>query len=355
MVVIRPQKGATGSVRSIHFPLPRNQRDTFSRARSTIHFGHAEELYNQWPAPVTIIADGPYGLNGFPGDLPTVDGLVEWYRPHVKVWSDRSTTETTLWFWNSELGWATIHPLLLEHGWEYRSCHIWNKGLGHIAGNANTRTLRKFPVTTEVCAQYVKQARFHSSDQWLTMQDWLRAEWSRSGLPLRLANEACGVSNAATRKYLTSDHLWYYPPPHAFVRLAAYANKYGNPTGRPYFSMDGKNPIGFDQWARMRAKFNCTVGITNVWTTPHVGGAERVNGNRVGLRWKFRSLHGSQKPLQLIEIPIQASTEVGDVVWEPFGGLCPAAVCSWRMGRESYSAEIIPEFYEAAVSRLKSE
>ena len=187
------------------------------------------------------------------------------------------------------------------------------------------------------------------------MQDWLRAEWKRSGLPLRLANEACGVLNAATRKYLTSDYMWYYPPPDAFVRLATYANAQGDPHGRPYFSMDGENPISFDRWDRMRAKFNCTVGITNVWTAPHVGGTERVNGDRQGLKWKFKSLHGSQKPLQLIEIPIQASTEPGDVVWEPFGGLCPAAVCSWRLGRESHSAEIIPEFYDAAVSRLSSE
>ncbi len=355
MVVMRPQPESPGLKQPLGLPSSTNREDVFSRDLSTIHFGYAEELYHRWPAPVCIVADGPYGLNGFPGDLPNVDGLLEWYRPHVKAWSDRSTPETTLWFWNSELGWATIHPLLLEHGWEYRSCHIWNKGLGHIAGNANTQTLRKFPVTTEVCAQYVKQARFHSSGQWLTMQDWLRAEWKRSGLPLRLANEACGVLNAATRKYLTADHLWYYPPPDAFVRLAAYANEYGNPTGRPYFSLDGKHSIGFDQWARMRAKFNCTVGITNVWTVPHVGGVERVSGNQRSPKWKFRSLHGSQKPLGLIEIPIQASTEPGDVVWEPFGGLCPAAVCSWRSGRVSYSAEIIPEYYEAAVSRLNGE
>ena len=325
---------------------------TFKKGLSTIHFGYAERLYSEWPTPVCIIADGPYGLNGFPGDLPTVDGLVDWYRPHVEAWSERSTPETTLWLWNSELGWATIHPLLLEHGWEYRSCHIWDKGPGHIAGNANTRTLRKFPVTTEVCAQYVKQARFPSDGQWLTMQHWLRAEWKRSGLPLRLANEACGVLNAATRKYLTADHLWYYPPPDAFVRLASYANEYGDPEGRPYFSIDCEKPIGFDQWARMRAKFTCEVGITNVWTAPHVGGAERVNGARQATKWKFKSLHGSQKPLHLVEIPIQASTEIGDVVWEPFGGLCPAAVCSLKLARESYSAEIIPEFYEAAVRRL---
>ena len=122
---------------------------------ASIHFGPAESFYAAWPAPVWIMSDGPYGISGFPGDLPSADGLLDWYGPHVEAWSARSTPETTLWFWNSELGWATVHPLLVEQGWEYRSCHVWDKGLGHVAGNANTRTLRKFPVVSEACVSGV--------------------------------------------------------------------------------------------------------------------------------------------------------------------------------------------------------
>ena len=29
----------------------------------------ALELYDSWESPVVIISDGPYGVNGFPGDL----------------------------------------------------------------------------------------------------------------------------------------------------------------------------------------------------------------------------------------------------------------------------------------------
>ena len=46
----------------------------------------------------------------------------------------------------------------------------------------------------------------------MPVQRWMRHEWQRSGLPLKRANEACGVRNAATRKYLTQDWLWYWPP-----------------------------------------------------------------------------------------------------------------------------------------------
>ena len=71
------------------------------------------------------------------------------------------------------------------------------------------------------------------------------------------------------------------------------------------------------------------------------------------MQYKFRSLHGSQKPLKLIDRIIRASTERGDVVWEPFGGLCPGAIVSCHLDREYHAAEPIPEFFAAAAERLK--
>jgi site-specific DNA-methyltransferase (adenine-specific) len=324
----------------------------FERESVQIHFDRAENLYRVWPSPTCIISDGPYGVGGFPGDENTARTLAESYEPHIAAWSERSTPLTTLWFWNTEIGWATVHPILAAYGWEYRCCNIWDKGLGHIAGNANSQTLRKFPVVTEVCVHYVKAPRFDGPSGPRTMQEWLRDEWRRTGLPLRLANEACGVLNAATRKYLTADHLWYYPPPEAFVQLAAYANRHGDPKGRPYFSADGRRTLSADEWARLRAKFECPIGVTNVWRAPQVAGSERIQGERNGMRYKFSSLHGSQKPLRFIEKTIRASTEPGDMVWEPFGGLCPGAVVCYHLGRRYAAAEIVPEFYSAAMERL---
>ena len=319
--------------------------DSFSRDGVTIHFDRSEHLYDTWPTPTCIVSDGPYGIGGFPGDPPTVASLAEWYAPHIEAWSRRSSPQTTLWFWGTELGWATVHPVLAANDWDYRCCHIWDKGVAHIAGNANSLTLRKFPVVTEVCVQYVMSMRFAVDGRRMSMREWLRHEWQRSGLPLSLTNEACGVRNAATRKYFTQCHLWYYPPVEAFVRLSHYANQYGRAEGRPYFSMDGTRAISGPEWARLRAKFNCEVGISNVWREPPVRGMER-------LKEKYRCVHNNQKPMGLMEIAIKASTDPGDVVWEPFGGLCTAAVVSHSLKRACVSAEIIPEYYLAARERL---
>lgn len=320
------------------------------RRGATVFLGDVLEMYDQWPAPVVIVSDGAYGVSGFPGDTPTSDGLIDWYRPHVQAWSKAATGETTLWFWNTEIGWATVHPLLIEFGWEYVGCNVWDKGIAHVSGNTNSKTLRRFPVTTEVCIQYVRPPRFLISGLEVEMKKWLRWEWTRAGLPLNRANEACNVRNAATRKYLTQDHLWYFPPPEAFQRLADYANTHGHSEGRPYFSLDGKVPLTAREWARMRSKFHLELGVTNVWNEGAVRGKERVrHANGSG-----GFIHANQKPVRLIRRIIEVSSAPGDIVWEPFGGLCTAAVTSSDLGRRCFAAELLPEYFAAASLRLKN-
>jgi hypothetical protein len=315
------------------------------RGNVTIHRGDVLGMYGEWEPPTAIISDGPYGVAGFPGDPPSPEGLVEWYEPHIQRWSEKATPRTTLWFWNTEIGWATVHPVLAKYGWQYRMGCTWDKGIAHVAGNCNTNSLRKLPIVSELCVQYVKPAVFEVGGRTLSMKQWLRREWKRTGLPFNKANEACGVKDAATRKYLTQCHLWYFPPREAFDGLTAYANVHGDPNGRPYFSLDGVRPIGGDEWERMRSKFHCEVGTTNVWREPAVRGQERIKRGT-------KSIHANQKPLRLTELLIRLSTDPGDMVWEPFGGLCTGAIASHRLGRMCRAAEILDHFYELAISRL---
>lgn len=305
-------------------------------------------LYSSWEPPVVIISDGPYGISGFPNDLSTAEELSDWYEPHIEKWSQKSTPKTTLWFWNTEIGWASVHPALKKSGWKFINCHIWDKGLAHIAGNSNTKTLRKFPVVTEVCVQYVKKPSFNLNGKNLSMREWLRYEWERTGIPFNKANEACGVKNAATRKYLTKCHLWYFPPVEAFVNLVNYANKHGDPSKRPYFSIDGKNSLTGSEWENFRSKFYCEHGITNVWATPPLNGRERIkNGSK--------SVHLNQKPLELMKRIIRASSDKNDLIWEPFGGLCSGALASKILERKCLAAEIDPYYYKLALRRFEDD
>jgi hypothetical protein len=314
----------------------------YQDALVSLALGDAREHYERWPSPIAIISDGAYGVLGFEGDTSDHLGVPAWYDAHVAAWARAATPATTLWFWNSEIGWAAAHPTLEKHGFRYVNCNVWNKGVGHIAGNVNTRKIRRFPVVTEVCVQYVFEARVQGK----TLKRWLLDEWRRTGLTLRQANLACGVKDAAARKYFDQGHLWYFPPEDAMERLTRFANEHGALDGRPYFSLDGVVPVSRARWASMRAKFHCPHGVTNVWERAAVRGDERIRV--VG----GRAVHLNQKPLDLMRRLIEASTEPHDVVWEPFGGLFSASLAARELSRRAYAAELDPTYFEYGVRRF---
>ncbi len=312
-----------------------------------IRLGDSLNFYRAWERPTVIVSDGGYGVLGFEGDTSDHLALPDWFEPHIAAWSKQALPETTLWFWSSEIGWASVHPVLEKYGWRYMNANIWNKGKGHIAGNVNTQKIRRFPVVSELCVQYTFEVRVEG----LLLKEWLRKEWQRTGLALRLANEACGVRDVATRKYFDQGYLWYFPPPERFEKLQRYANQHGDPEGRPYFALDGVQPATAEQWSRMRSKFSCPHGFTNVWERPALHNRERckVNGDT------GKAVHLNQKPLDLMSMIIGASSREGDVVWEPFGGLFTACIAACRLGRKSFGGEIDTTYFHYGMQRVIAE
>jgi len=82
-----------------------------------LRYGDTLNFYEQWPSPTVIVSDGAYGVLGFEGDTTDHLDLPQWYAPHIAAWSSAATPKTTLWFWNSEIGWAAVHPVLEKYGW----------------------------------------------------------------------------------------------------------------------------------------------------------------------------------------------------------------------------------------------
>ncbi len=329
-----------------------------SRGLSTLHPGPAQEVYGTWDPPDLIVSDGAYGVGGFPGDPRTPEGLEQWYAEHVAAWSKFAHPATTLWFWNTEIGWAITHPLLAREGWEYVQTILWDKGVAHIAGNVNGDTIRRLPTVTEICAFYRRRLVLKTPAGRMPLCRWLRAEWRRTGLPLYRANEACGVKNAATRKYLTQDWLWYFPPVEMMGRLVAFANAHGDPGGRPYYAIDGKRPVTEVEWARLRHPWHHEHGLTNVWSHPPLNGAERYRGDgcrvapRVNNPGRNAAAHLNQKPLEFMRRIIKVASNGGDTIWEPFGGLCTASVAAVETDRNAFAAEPDPYFLALATQRL---
>jgi site-specific DNA-methyltransferase (adenine-specific) len=49
---------------------------------------------------------------------------------------------------------------------------------------------------------------------------------------------------------------------------------------------------------------------------------------------------------------LEASTEPGDVVWEPFGGLFTASLAASRLQRRAFAAECDPTYFQFGLSRF---
>ena len=88
--------------------------------------------------------------------------------------------------------------------------------------------------------------------------------------------------------------------------------------------------------------------MTNVWDRAPLNGAERVKTHG-------KAVHLNQKPLDLMARIVAASSDPGDVVWEPFGGLFTAAAAAMKLGRRAFAAEIDPTYFQFGVARLARE
>ncbi|MCC7491368.1 MAG: site-specific DNA-methyltransferase [Fimbriimonadaceae bacterium] len=105
--------------------------------------------------------------------------------------------------------------------------------------------------------------------------------------------------------------------------------------------------IGFN-YHEMKAE-NGGKQMRSDWYFPLCGGAERLreaDGTKV---------HPTQKPLALLDRIVRASSQPGDLVLDPFGGVGTTAVAALRNGRRWLLLEREPRYVVAARERLARE
>lgn len=85
-----------------------------------------------------------------------------------------------------------------------------------------------------------------------------------------------------------------------------------------------------------------------------------IRGKRIDDIWTFPKvvgkgqLHQNQKPLKLIEQCIEKHSDVGDLVFDGFGGSGTTALAARNLKRDFVVVELDPEYYDVAVERLSS-
>jgi site-specific DNA-methyltransferase (adenine-specific) len=90
-------------------------------------------------------------------------------------------------------------------------------------------------------------------------------------------------------------------------------------------------------------KINSGKQMKSVWNIAAPNGEEKRFGK-----------HPTQKPIQLLERIVLASTMEGDLVFDPFAGSATTGVAALRLKRRFVGCEIETEFIEVALKRLES-
>jgi site-specific DNA-methyltransferase (adenine-specific)/modification methylase len=81
------------------------------------------------------------------------------------------------------------------------------------------------------------------------------------------------------------------------------------------------------------------------WLLPICNGKERLKKNG-------KKIHSTQKPESLLHRIILATTNKGDVVFDPFLGTGTTAVVAKKLGRNYFGIEKDKKYFNAAIDRI---
>lgn len=128
--------------------------------------------------------------------------------------------------------------------------------------------------------------------------------------------------------------------------------------------------IAFEKYFKLK---NIIVWVKNNWTAGDLKGAfgkqyelilygnkgrKLINGKRITDVWKFdrvvgkNQLHQNQKPLDLLELCLEKSSNKNDLVFDGCFGSGSTAVACHKLKREFIGSEINKEYFQIAIKRL---
>ena len=216
-------------------------------------------------------------------------------------------------------GYFRILALLVSHfkdiGFELRQQIVITKGLRSVAGRA-TKQYKLFPNVTESCLFMIK-------DNKPFVKEYLKTHQELKKLSAKEINTLLGVKSNGGGMWsiYTGDNVCkQFPTKEIWNRLSSI--------------------LGFDlSYESIAQTFNPIMGITDVWDDIDFYNEDRN--------------HPTQKPVKLIKRLIQASSNKGDTVLDPFMGSGTTAVAAVMENRKFIGFETNSEYCEVANKRLR--
>lgn len=170
---------------------------------------------------------------------------------------------------------------------------------------------------------------------------------------------ACGFALQIGGWHLLNDICWYKPnaAPHLACRMFAashetllWARKTKSARHKFHYDEMKRDAGNWDFLKKANRQMRSVWGVSEERDAPVTAWA----ANTPGPKEKVHGKHPTQKPLELLERIVRASTDEGDVVLDPFCGSATTGVAALLHGRDFIGIDKSRDFLEdLAVPRLK--
>lgn len=256
-----------------------------------------------------VVADPPYWkVIGEKWDYQwkTEKDYVEWSLKWIKEVSRILRIGGTFYCFGYFRTLSLLVPHLKEIGLELRQQIIIDKGIRAISGRA-TKKYKMFPNVTESILFIIK-------DNKQFVKPFLKERQKALGLTAKQINEALGVKSNGGGMwsiYTGKNVCEQFPTEELWHKLSKI--------------LDFECP-----YKKVAQTFNPQIGYTDVWTDIDF--------------YKEKHLHPTQKPLKLIRRLIEASSNEGDIVLDPFSGAGSTQISSIQLKRHYIGIELDEEY-----------
>lgn len=208
-------------------------------------------------------------------------------------------------------------PILEDMGLSLRQQIIVNKGMKAVSGRA-TKNYKMFPNVTESILFLVKDSKPF-------VKDLLKSRQKELGYTSKQINEGLGVKSNGGGMWsiYTGNNICKQMPTYELWKKLETVLDFSYP------------------YEKISITFNPQLGFTDVWDDIDFYKERKTR------------IHPTQKPLELIERLVLASSNPSDVVLDPFMGSATTAVSCILNDRNYIGFELDEDYYNLSTERLE--
>lgn len=265
-----------------------------------------------------VIADPPYWkVIGEKWDYQwrTEEDYVEWSKKWFAEVSRVLRKGGTFYCFGYIRTLALLIPHLSQFGLELRQQIVVNKGMKAVSGRA-TKNYKMFPNTTESILFMIK-------DNKQFIKPFLKERQNSLGLTAKQINEALGVKSNGGGMwsiYTGKNICEQFPTKELWNKLSDILK----------FNMP---------YEKLAQTYNAQMGLTDVW-------------DDIDFYEEYR-YHPTQKPIKLIERLINASSNIGDIILDPFMGAGSTQIAANNLNRQCIGFELDKDYCSIANDRIQ--